>query len=297
MRGRNRATGLDSGQLVLADVGEHGLHGRLGGAQVVFSLKVHPADGIGAEEGRQPQRGVGPVDHLVAAAPHQRVQHIPLRDERRGALDDGFQHLALQRDVNLVLFNADRLAGNSRVFPGGELREPVSALSRATAFVLTAVNDKNRNRAERFAELLNRKFPQRPVYLASYNADAALQLQPDGACAAIPLDIARQDLADCAFAFCGIAGPASFFNALAALPLELKGVVALPDHHVYTVKNLQQLCRQAENSRATALITTEKDLVKISPLAAHLPLPLYALRMRAALDEQFTASLLQAISR
>ena len=58
------------------------------------------------------------------------VRHLPAREAiAMGAdvlvLDDGFQHLAVQRDVNLVLFNADRLAGNSRVFPGGELREPV----------------------------------------------------------------------------------------------------------------------------------------------------------------------------
>ncbi len=230
------------------------------------------------------------------------VRHLPAREAIvRGAdvllLDDGFQHLALQRDVNLVLFNADRLAGNSRVFPGGELREPVSALNRATAFILTAVTAKNRARAELFAELLSRKFPQRPVYLASYSAKEVLRLQPDGACETLTLDAARAELADCAFAFCGIAEPDSFFNTLAELPLELKGSCALPDHHVYKAKNLRHLCSQAQKSQARALITTEKDLIKIEPLAAHLSLPLYALRMQATLGGEFTAALLQAISR
>lgn len=230
------------------------------------------------------------------------VRHLPAREAvAMGAdvllLDDGFQHLAVQRDVDLVLFNADRLAGNSRVFPGGELREPVSALNRATAFILTAVTERNRERAERFADLLSKKFPQRSVYLAGYNAKAALRLQPDGACEPLSLDIARAELADCAFAFCGIAGPDSFFSTLAGLPLELKGTCALPDHHTYTTKNLQYLCSKAQNSQAKALITTEKDLVKISPLAAQISLPLYALRMQAAMDEQFTAALLQALGR
>jgi len=49
-------------------------------------------------------------------------------------LDDGFQHLAVDRDINIVLFSAATLAGNSRVFPGGDLREPVSALRRADVF-------------------------------------------------------------------------------------------------------------------------------------------------------------------
>ena len=229
------------------------------------------------------------------------VRHLPAREAiAMGAdvlvLDDGFQHLAVQRDVNLVLFNADRLAGNSRVFPGGELREPVSALNRATAFVLTAVTEKNRDRAKLFAELLKRKFPQKPVHFSSYSAKAALKLQPDGTCETVSLDVVRQSQADCAFAFCGIAEPDSFFNTLAELSLKLKGTCALSDHHAYNTKNLQHLCCQAQNSQATALITTEKDLVKISPLATQLSLPLYALRMQASMDEQFTTSLFQAIS-
>ncbi|MHB8151111.1 MAG: tetraacyldisaccharide 4'-kinase, partial [Desulfobulbia bacterium] len=60
-------------------------------------------------------------------------------------MDDGFQHLALRRDLDLVLFSARTLLGNGRVFPGGELREPLSALGRAHAFVITGVDASNRS--------------------------------------------------------------------------------------------------------------------------------------------------------
>ncbi|NLZ18171.1 MAG: tetraacyldisaccharide 4'-kinase [Desulfobulbaceae bacterium] len=211
-------------------------------------------------------------------------------------LDDAFQHLAVQRDVNLVLFNADRLAGNSRVFPGGELREPVSALKRATAFVLTGVSANNRQRAELFAELLNRRFPDRPVYLAGYAADSALMLNQDGTCTTVPLDLLRRGQSDCLFAFCGIAGPDSFFHTLTDLSLTPTATFALQDHHTYNLKQMQFLCTRAQNSGAKALITTEKDLVKIGDLASHLLLPVYALRMRVEMDEEFATSLFQEIN-
>jgi len=57
-------------------------------------------------------------------------------------LDDGFQHLAVQRDLDLVLFSVHKLLGNGRVLPGGELREPISSLHRADAFIITGVSEK-----------------------------------------------------------------------------------------------------------------------------------------------------------
>ena len=213
-------------------------------------------------------------------------------------LDDGFQHLAVRRDVDLVLFNADRQAGNSRVFPGGELREPISALDRASAFVLTAVNTHNQERALLFAELLQRKFPGKPVYLARYLADDALVVHADGRPqSTISLEQLQSELTDSLYAFCGIAGPDSFFRSLAGLALRPLDTCALPDHHPYTDRQVRQLCAKAQSCGARALITTEKDLVKIGPLAARLTLPVYALRMRVVVDEPFDSALLQAIQR
>ncbi len=69
-------------------------------------------------------------------------------------LDDGFQHIAVKRDIDIVLFDSTTLAGNSRVFPGGPLREPVSALKRCHAFLLTGESITNQERAQKFSNLL-----------------------------------------------------------------------------------------------------------------------------------------------
>ncbi len=272
-RARNRVNVISDGEQLLLPAAEAGDEPRL----LAESLPGVPVL-------------TGVVRHLPASAAVAMGADVLV-------LDDGFQHLAVRRDVDLVLFNADRLAGNSRVFPGGELREPISALNRASAFVLTAVNTHNQERALLFAELLQRKFPGKPVYLARYLADDALVAQADGPPQSASLKRLQSGLADSLYAFCGIAGPGSFFRSLAELALHPLGTCALPDHHPYTDRQLQRLCAKAQDCGAKALITTEKDLVKIGPLAARLPLPVYALRMRVVMDEPFDSALLQAIQR
>lgn len=90
-------------------------------------------------------------------------------------LDDGFQHLSVRRDLDLVLFSGAKLAGNSRVFPGGDLREPVSALNRCHGFLLTGITETNRERCTQFSALLQQRFPEKPVFLSSYQPVAATE--------------------------------------------------------------------------------------------------------------------------
>jgi tetraacyldisaccharide 4'-kinase len=135
-------------------------------------------------------------------------------------LDDGFQHLALGRDVDLVLFNADFLAGNSRVFPGGDLREPVKALNRCHGFIITGVCQRTRERAGRFAELLAKHFPGHPVFMADYLPSSILHRDAQGVIRTLPIDsLTGQDL----FGFCGIAHPENFRQTLAGLGLTVNG--------------------------------------------------------------------------
>lgn len=232
----------------------------------------------------------GKKRHLPAAAAIRMGAEVLI-------LDDGFQHLAVDRDVNLALFNADRLSGNGRVFPGGELREPLSALKRATAFVLTTVGEGNRAGAMAFGEALTRRFPDRPVFLAAYTAAGAIRLSPGGDCDCLPLAVAQAQMATGLFAFCGIAEPGAFFQSLASLQVPLKGVCALDDHHAYRAAHLPLLCAKARRCGAQALVTTEKDLVKLAPLVHTLELPLYCLRMQVGLDAAFDALILAAVSR
>ena len=197
-------------------------------------------------------------------------------------LDDGFQHMALERTIDLVLFNADSLAGNSRVFPGGDLREPVNALKRCDGFIMTGVCERNRERAERFADLLSSRFPGRPVFQARYKATAVIEYKNDGSQTALSGESVK-NLSF--FGFSGIAHPERFQQTLEDMGLNVKSFKVFPDHFLYKQKNMQSLCNLAEQAGANALVTTEKDMVKLYGLRK--AMPLYTVRMEAVFDEAF----------
>lgn len=205
-------------------------------------------------------------------------------------LDDGFQHLGLERTIDLVLFNADSLAGNSRVFPGGDLREPVKALNRCDAFVITNVCDRNRDRAGRFKELLLSHFPDHPVFLAAYTPETVLLCEKEGRF--------RQKELDCLndiplFAFAGIARPEAFIQTLDDLGWTVTDSVSFSDHYSYSGEGLADLMRRAEQTGAAACITTEKDMVKLQGFNS--TLPLYVLRMRAEFGSDFKEFIVERI--
>lgn len=206
-------------------------------------------------------------------------------------LDDGFQHLALQRDVNLVLFHAETLAGNSRVFPGGDLREPVVALRRADAFVLTATCDRNRERADRFAALLAMRFPGRPVFRAGYEPTSILTYENDGS---RTLDFSEAGNIPL-FAFAGIARPEVFAGTLRDLGLKVVGFQGLADHASYRQEELDALFAQARRAGAAGCITTEKDMVKLHGFVRSMPL--FVLRMEARFGQDFKDFLAARLDR
>lgn len=207
-------------------------------------------------------------------------------------LDDGFQHLQIIRDINLVLFNADRLAGNSRVFPGGDLREPVAALNRATGFVMTGVHAANRERAVRFGQLLQTRFPHIPVHHAGYGVQGLVLLSAGGMLETTGHESFNQGPV---FAFCGIAHPESFRQTLQGQGVEVAGFQPFDDHQRYSAGLLHRLAEKAQRVGAQGLITTEKDLVKLGPHADALALPLYGLRMRVETDEAFAGYIVDTV--
>jgi len=197
-------------------------------------------------------------------------------------LDDGFQHMALDRHLDLVLFNADSLAGNSRVFPGGDLREPVKALNRSHAFILTGTCGRNRERAHQFAELLSDRFPNRPVFLAEYKPVGIFKDEVKGQ----PEKIENEQLRSLSlFAFSGIARPESFEQTLHDLDIKIVHFHPLPDHFIYNAQTVGNIELIASQKGADALITTEKDMVKLKGLVSETPL--FSVHMKASFDEDF----------
>ncbi len=202
-------------------------------------------------------------------------------------LDDGFQHLSLQRDLNLVLFKVNTFLGNNRVFPGGDMREPLKALKRADAFVLTCVDVENRKRAEAIERALNKKFPAIPVFMTEYRAVALVGA--DGG--QIPVENGPESF----YGFCGLANPASFKRSLSLAGIDTNGFLVFRDHCPYMKPEIDFLHKQSKNSEAQAYITSEKDMVKINP--AKLSRPLYALKMEVVADKHFDNFVLEKLQQ
>lgn len=181
-------------------------------------------------------------------------------------LDDGFQHLSVRRDLDLVLFDATIQTGGGRIFPAGILREPMSALKRADAIVLTGISGDNGDKAGVFAQSLQSVIGDTPVFTVSL-ADPELHWL-SGEPTTSPVF----------FAFSGIANPERFEKTVAALGLKSKGFLALPDHVRYDQRLVADLQQRAIAAGAGHLLTTAKDYIKLREL--HLALPLAVIDVR-----------------
>ncbi|HZI65359.1 MAG TPA: tetraacyldisaccharide 4'-kinase [Thermoanaerobaculia bacterium] len=188
-------------------------------------------------------------------------------------LDDGYQHLPLARDVDILLLDAADPFGGGSLPPAGSLREPLAALARADAFVFTRV-DRAAPSAEARAEL-RRRNPDAPLFTARIRA--AGLADESGA----PVDSAT--LAGRRFvAVCGIAHPKAFFTSLSELDLAPDELLAFPDHHRYGRRDLERIRRAADRSGSAWIATTEKDAVK---LRGKTSLPVVVVRLEVEVAE------------
>lgn len=199
-------------------------------------------------------------------------------------LDDGFQHLGVQRDLDIVLFSADHLAGNSRVFPGGDLREPVSALNRCDYFILTGQNVNNNERCTRFKALLESRFTSKPVFMSLLNRIELIEAKKN-----TPLEEEGEKY----FCFSGIANPSRFVDTLEKTGKEIVGTFFLKDHADYHSVLIQRIEKKARKCHATRLVTTAKDAVKLEHL--QISLPLMVLVIEHTVDEPFEEQFLGKI--
>jgi tetraacyldisaccharide 4'-kinase len=203
-------------------------------------------------------------------------------------LDDGFQHMSLKRDIDLVLFNAQKLLGNGRVLPGGDLREPLSALKRADAFIISGVDTPLDDMVAQFIEFLHNLFPDKPAFTGSYLPDETLSRTYSGKNDTLSLSESRKIPV---YGFCGIAQPESFQNILKKSNMNLTGFQSFEDHYHYSLDDIESLYKTGLSSGAQALITTEKDLVKIRDLSPR-DFPLLTLSLRLEMDNDFDRFLL-----
>jgi tetraacyldisaccharide 4'-kinase len=187
-------------------------------------------------------------------------------------LDDGFQHVQLARDLDILLLDARRPFGNGRLFPRGNLRERPTALARAHATVFTRWNPDSTHpsAAPRLPPLTS------PIFYSQHQP-VDLRVLNDGQILPLTALKGRRILA-----FCGIGTPDHFHQTLQQLEAEVVTRVTFPDHHPFVRSELEPLIQQARDRGADILVTTEKDgvrLRKFRPLPGHI----WELRIRAAI--------------
>lgn len=164
-------------------------------------------------------------------------------------LDDGFQHLSLKRDLNILLMDSKKPFGNGFVFPAGTLREPLSAINRADLIVSTRTD---------FSDQKPDQFPgTKPVVFSEHRLSGYRSLGGT----VMPFEKLK-GLKGLAFA--GIADPDQFFDSLEKSGVQLVSTIAFPDHTDYGDDEIAALAKLKRSSSADFLITTSKDAVKIS---------------------------------
>jgi len=170
-------------------------------------------------------------------------------------LDDGFQHLKLHRDLNLIVVDVTNPFGGG-LPPRGRLREPLDAIRRADAVILSRT-EVGHNYKE-VIEKIQRYKPGIPCLRAS---QSLVRLRKLGEKKELPLE-ALSDVSVVAFA--GIGNPSQFLTTLGQAGIRVVGSFCFPDHHHYRAEDYQRLVRECENRDVTTLITTEKDAEKLS---------------------------------
>lgn len=172
-------------------------------------------------------------------------------------LDDAFGHLAIRRDVDIVVVDAPRGFGNGKCFPSGPLREPLSALSRASAAVITRCDAAPPEQAEKIKSTIKRQSPACEIFEANTSIAGLVKNIGEEPFSADALKGKR------VVAFSGIGSPASFRSTIESIGAILTTAMNFGDHHFYSDSDLAEITGAAKSAGAEFAVTTEKDLARL----------------------------------
>ena len=234
-----------------------------------------------AQTGDEPQiflhSGIAPVG--VGA---DRYETGRLLEERFGCdvliLDDGFQHVRLERRVDLVLIDALSPFGGGEVFPLGRLREPLESLARADVFVITRSDfAPGTYDIERALRMYN---THAPVFYSHVTPEYWVNAATGQKAAELPFSRIA--------AFCGLGNHQAFWRMLKTMGIHPWDRVAFDDHHAYRPREMRRLAQQFIAVKAEAAVTTEKDAINFCEGCPGLmgPLPVFWLKIRMKIDRE-----------
>jgi tetraacyldisaccharide 4'-kinase len=198
-------------------------------------------------------------------------------------LDDGFQHLRLARDLNVVALDATDPWGSGRLLPVGMLREPINELRRADCVVITRAElskDFEALRAE-----ASRLSCDKPIFTARTRAVGArlIERKNEEGATAVGEIVQLASLPRGIAAFCGVGNPRAFFLNVKREGFELKRARSFADHHRYTRAEVKEIEAEARASGAEVLLTTAKDAVKLREL--NFEMACYAVEIELEIDD------------
>ena len=173
-------------------------------------------------------------------------------------LDDGMQHVRLQRQVDVVLIDATCPFGYEKLLPAGLLREPLSELRRATHIIITKSKGVN---IEPIKEVIRKYNKAAEIMSCYYEPISLINLHTEEE---VSIDVLKNSNV---FVMTGIAQPDGFSNLLGELGAIVQRVYTYPDHHRFKREEIEHVYRRAKNWHADAIIITEKDSVRFSKQA------------------------------
>jgi tetraacyldisaccharide 4'-kinase len=177
-------------------------------------------------------------------------------------LDDGFQHLGLYRDVNLLLVDATDAEGLAALVPSGRLREPLQAAARATAIVVTRADVPAQ--VTEVCHRLRATLGTMPDPIQVVFRPESLVSVVTGTSQALSWSKGKTAL------LCSGVGHAGSFRSLVErMGIKILDEVAYADHHDYTSHDVERLRARAAELRAELIVTTEKDACKLASLLQH----------------------------
>ncbi|MBI1925304.1 tetraacyldisaccharide 4'-kinase [Candidatus Poribacteria bacterium] len=210
-------------------------------------------------------------------------------------LDDGFQYRQLARELDIVTVDGTQAFGTGRLLPAGTLREPISALRRADAILLTRMDvvKARGDKAPTTVRATIEKYVKAEQIGESCHQPTTLYRLGTGEKIGLSLLKGQR-----ALAVCGIGNPGAFADTLRRYEPQHVELLAFPDHHRYTPSDLIVIRDRARLAGANMIVITQKDEQKLLAFSDELPILVLVIELVLTTgQESFKQQLKQAVEK